>query len=572
MSRGETLELPGTAGSGTGRMKSRRRRRRRGLWKIIMGDERMPMSSTDIVPPSIFDDLNWYDGQGGDGGRDKREAEEGVMDEVVCSTVQLDVLERWDAEKDIAYIKDILQGGESFTELFTGENELQGLPGQRSALTSAQIDDLTRYGVMERKAQADGKVLNVVKAFTVPKPNGLRRLVVDGRTVGDAQEEPPHTCLPNIADIRRLVRENAFIAQYDGKSWFYQLNAAGLKKYFALRTCKGVYWMKVLPMGWSWSVWIAQTVAKQLANKGVERAHKRGSKTATAEVYIDNFLLAAKSLEEAAVLCEEIQRTAVQAGAVLKPGDGPREVEDALGMTLNCRDKTIALKEAWRAKFEMAVKKYLLAPSKWSLRTTWKLLGGIMWATRVLDIKHFRFPHLKAWMSRNAQRIAEGVASWESQAPWWKHALDDLKKVCVWIANNNPSTVLEPEALSRETLWVDASTTGGGFLLENRGDSGAWPWSIEDSKLPIHILEAKALRKGLQHWVRVREKDEGVDIKTDSTLVYYAVRNGKARGLPFNLELKLISDLLCDHSYNIDWVPTAEQKADDLSRAFARPV
>ena len=146
--------------------------------------------------------------------------------------------------------------------------------------------------------------------------------------------------------------------------------------------------------------------------------------------------------------------------------------------------------------------------------------------------------------------------------------MDDLKTICEVIAENKPVSVLVPHAEERETLWCDASTSGGGYILETRGISEAFQWGESERRLPIHILEAKALKKGLRRWVKCRESDEAVDVKTDSMLVFHAVNGKKARGFQFNQEMLEISDLLREKPYSVEWVPTQEQKADELSRVF----
>ena len=123
---------------------------------------------------------------------------------------------------------------------------MQGLPGPKSSLTKEQVADLVRMGVLEEKRRSDPGVLNVCKAFTVPKANGKNRLVVDASRVGEGMVEPPYTRLPALEEIKEAIAANAFAVQLDGKSWFYQVGAKALKRYFAVRTVAGVYFLVVL--------------------------------------------------------------------------------------------------------------------------------------------------------------------------------------------------------------------------------------------------------------------------------------------------------------------------------------
>lgn len=491
----------------------------------------------------------------------------GELDSVVCATLDMQRIAEWAQEdgRDFGPLIDILEGGQALEDLFDDRSELKRPPGRKSALTAEQVQQLREAGVIERKAYADGEIRNVVTARTIPKPSGLLRLIVNGRSVGLAQTEPPHVDLPSLEDVREAVRNHRFMIQMDGKSWFYQFPARGIRRYFALRTEDGWHWMVVLPMGWSYSVWIAQEVSSLISRRALNAAPPNSAGL----TYIDNWGLFAQSAEEARQLADALKKTCEECGAVIKEEDhSPAEQADFLGMKLDFEHKTIALTDRWVSSFSAAASRYLLCPSKWSVRSTWKLLGGIMWATRVLGFKHFHMPNLKAWMSRTAKAVMEGKLSWESRTKWWQLALSDFKLVVSFIVTNTPSSVLKPEASSNEQLWLDACPSGGGYLLEERELSSAWPWETYWAADQIHVLEAEALRRALKRWLQVRGENEGVKIMNDNQLVVHALTQGKARGYRFNMVLRDIDSMLSDVPWDVTWVPSAEQKADLLSRAF----
>ena len=90
--------------------------------------------------------------------------------------------------RDFAPLIDILEGGETLENLFEDRSQLRRPPGRMSALTAEQVQQLRDAGVIERKSHADGEIRNVVTARTIPKPNGLRRLIVNGRNVSSLPE------------------------------------------------------------------------------------------------------------------------------------------------------------------------------------------------------------------------------------------------------------------------------------------------------------------------------------------------------------------------------------------------
>eukprot|EP01064_Diplonema_japonicum_P035531 TRINITY_DN7743_c0_g2_i1.p1 TRINITY_DN7743_c0_g2~~TRINITY_DN7743_c0_g2_i1.p1 ORF type:complete len:365 (-),score=63.55 TRINITY_DN7743_c0_g2_i1:61-1155(-) len=294
---GVNLGLPGNSGCGTGeRMKSRRRRRHRGLWKRIL--MMLDVRNYD-EDPLQFDKY--------EESKEARKAgallQEGDMDTVVTNTVRLEVMRGFRMEDGsintvIPDVERLLGGGKVFEDLFEDEDfRPVGAPGKKSTLTRRQVQQQEEAGVLEKKGWSDEKVKNVVKAFTVPKPSGKRRLVVDASLVGNAQRDPPSVDLPSVADVKEMVVQNEYVVQLDGKSWFYQIGARPLREYFALHTVAGWYWLVVLAMGWSWSVWVAQSVAALLASEACVRA---GRMKAGALVYIDNFVLYAEQKEDVA--------------------------------------------------------------------------------------------------------------------------------------------------------------------------------------------------------------------------------------------------------------------------------
>ncbi|KAJ9438190.1 hypothetical protein DIPPA_26328 [Diplonema papillatum] len=100
-------------------------------------------------------------------------------------------------------------------------------------------------------------------------------------------QEPPQVKLPAVKDVKEAVAENAYVAQLDGRSWFFQIAAPQLQDYFVIRTVVGVFQLVVLAMGWAWSVYVAQTTASVI----MTQAMKAFVGQASGMVYIDNFLI-----------------------------------------------------------------------------------------------------------------------------------------------------------------------------------------------------------------------------------------------------------------------------------------
>lgn len=119
--------------------------------------------------------------------------------------------------------------------------------------------------------------------FVVPKPDGALRLIIDCRPTNDACEDPPHTCLPNPCYFGRLPPEFTWMSKSDLSDFYHTiLLPRELIPLFGLPPVRVSELLAVgftrqelelpdsvdlvypccttLPMGWSHSVYIAQTV------------------------------------------------------------------------------------------------------------------------------------------------------------------------------------------------------------------------------------------------------------------------------------------------------------------------
>ena len=510
-------------------------------------------------------------GPGAEGGvrRKAGRSEEGVLDSVVTATLQGQVIRGWDVEsaEQVREVYNVLESEDGFQALVERPQEFAPLPGKKSALSAGQVAHLVEAGVLERKRREDERVVNVVKAFTVPKPSGKVRLVVDASNVGDAQVDPPPVSLPTVADVKQLVASYSWVVQLDGKSWFYQIAARRLRSFFAVRTVLGLHWLVVLAMGWSWSVWIAQTLAVAIAQRAVQLAPSDVG--ATHAEYIDNFIVAGHDVGSTALLVSALKAAADECGAVLKPSsEDPVTTEVLLGIQCDFTAKTVCVKPAWIVSFRSLSSAFLLSPGRYDVRTAWKLLGNVLWGMRVLGVRQLTIPYLKLWMGRQAQKLTSGRSSWSDRCDWWPLALRDLRTVVRVICANSPVHVSLLEASSEETLWADASLTGGAYILEFCGVELGFRWGADWDGQRIHVLEAEALRRGVARWLRVRRADESLRLMTDNMLVYHGLTNKKAKGVIFSRILETICASLVGIVWTVHWVPSAEQKADTLSRLF----
>jgi hypothetical protein len=111
------------------------------------------------------------------------------------------------------------------------------------------------------KAQAS-EIIAWVKYFEVAKKNNAGRAIMDSRMAGKIFHTPPPVNLPMHGDILKMVNECNYFWTADFKHWYYQITiVAKLQKYFGISIGNEIFKVVVLPQGWSWSSFIAQSVA-----------------------------------------------------------------------------------------------------------------------------------------------------------------------------------------------------------------------------------------------------------------------------------------------------------------------
>ncbi|CAE7380279.1 gag-pol [Symbiodinium natans] len=187
--------------------------------------------------------------------------------------------------------REILERFES--TMFVGEDVSHGSPIKpymddtlrSSPKAYAQfISDIFERGMID----FDRTATSIITPFFVSKKSGKLRLVLDCRASNQQFDRPPDIALAagyTFAQLELPEGESLFVAQSDVRDYFYSIGLPqGLRRYFALppipasalpagvgviAESEGELWyprMKVVPMGWSWAMWIAQRIHQHQAS------------------------------------------------------------------------------------------------------------------------------------------------------------------------------------------------------------------------------------------------------------------------------------------------------------------
>lgn len=118
------------------------------------------------------------------------------------------------------------------------------------------------------------KIVNGI--FGVSKPNGKHRLIIDARNANEIFCEPPKVELPNPEHLTNLLlgqEDTLYIGKTDIDCYYYRIKLPGwLSQFFGLPMIEidgKQVWpvIKVLPMGWSHSVYLGQIIHQELLRK-----------------------------------------------------------------------------------------------------------------------------------------------------------------------------------------------------------------------------------------------------------------------------------------------------------------
>ena len=139
------------------------------------------------------------------------------------------------------------------------------------------VKDMFERGMLDFAAGA----ASVITPFFAAKKNGKLRLVLDCRASNQMFAHPPDIALAagyTFSQLEVPSGETMYIAQSDVKDYFYSIGLPlGLRRFFCLPPVRGsqvdfvipgfegfdgdIYpRLKVVPMGWSWAMWIAQRI------------------------------------------------------------------------------------------------------------------------------------------------------------------------------------------------------------------------------------------------------------------------------------------------------------------------
>lgn len=489
----------------------------------------------------------------------------------------------------------------------------------------AQVDTFVQWAILRELKPGDTIPAFVLpsKLFPVPKSNGLFRAIFDSRIAGKFCLPPPPINLPPLSDVIVAVAEATFYWTCDYKHWFYQITIPDImQKLFGVRVTGRVHgaltWlMVVLPMGWSWSPYIAQSLGwslilfhapdekglpfhmADLPKDGPPRKmpirNKEGVRTGWAFLWIDNILLCGTSQRDIELWSAHIIRTCAHVNCKFSnPDSSSKELDFVPSYKCSRTVEYVGVvathdvqrkKSSWRhkpskyAKVRMLLKT-LEGPLPLTPRVIAAIIGYVIWDGMV---SLTRLCHLRECIDIT-HVYSSSITSpkdWDSPIELNAPSRAVLKAALTNIlrSEENPFTLKAIEDASADApifLCSDASDDLWGIVkMEPTLEESKAPESWDGGKFPavaypgqenwrIEIKELYAAVLAVEKW---SSPTTNVVLGIDNTIARAWIRNGHVNDNPLANTLLKRLEAAPKRSLQTYFIYSEDNLADDPSRA-----
>lgn len=421
------------------------------------------------------------------------------------------------------------------------------------------------------------QIRQFVLGFTVPKPKKRTlRTVLDGRNQNAQQTRPPEVKLATLDDILLAVQDFPLCQELDALGFFHQFELhPEIAADWVLKIGKERFAWTRMPMGWSHAVFVAHTVASLLAEVSVSDVRIL--------VYIDNVYIFGKTKRAIDLATTIFLERCNFVRATFEITTATTSSLTVLGVSCDLLRKQVSVPQSFIQKFatvldllpELFIKNDSGDKNPIHFPTTrllWKVLGSLVWATRVLGIEMCAYGSLLAWISRRSGHITADPTLWEKPCSIWPAAYVDLECLIEKVIRNVPRPLYTlASSLYVHDLFTDASDLGHasvhcgphlhGPIFKARWSKSMQGRIIAERELFALVQGIKETKQALPHVGLIRAFN-------DNTNVISWVKRRRGKSTYSNLLLVELFSLLGPTGIEMFYVPSAKNIADGPSRAL----
>jgi hypothetical protein len=498
------------------------------------------------------------------------------------------------------------------------------LPKPRAFASPSEYHALIKRMVDIKMVEFTENPIVVNGLFGVPKPDGNIRLVIDGRPANDVFVEPPHIALPTPDLLSKLEvpeGKKLYVAKTDLSDYYYRISIpAWMRKYFALPGVRagdidmgGTYGddttiypcLTVLAMGWSHSVFCAQSIHEHIINSFTSlKPADRITPTSDLKVdrlrycvYIDDVCWFStvedevKRSQDEYISVMDVRHLPVKPSKVTRPSCNGVE---CLGMDVNGCDHTVGVRVEKLVALCKATQQLLQVGGATGIQLS-RIVGKWTWAMLVfrplLSIFNSVYRFIKSaqnkvyclWRSVTMEldmaiRLAPLMYS-SLSSPWFDRAIAcdaSLSGFGVVAATVSSEAIDYAVANSHPFFWVDndRQAKANAPLVEAKWMTKiARPWR-DTGKEHINQLELRAIsasiRWMLSHPNSIRRR---LFLVSDSQVCVGSLQKGRSSAHYLLRRIRPISACLIASGtqLNIYWIKSNLNPADKPSRIHEPP-
>lgn len=355
----------------------------------------------------------------------------------------------------------------------------------------------------------------ISKVFTVPKPNGRHRLVINLKKLNEFVESP-HFKMEDHRSASSLITEGNYLASVDLKDAYYLIPIASQhQKYLRFRWKESLYQYTCVPFGLNAAprlfTKLLKPVFSLLRNQGYVSVY-----------YLDDTLLIGRTESE----CKNNLKRTIELftflGLLVNDAKSvliPCQSIKFLGFLFHTQTMCISLPDDKRKRIREMLTK-LLATSRLTVKFLAMVIGTLVSA---IPAVRYGQVYIRSLECDKIQALQLNCGDYSSRAL----ISDESKLDCHWWLSKIMSCYNVISSDSFEiTMFTDASLIGWGGVRNDTNAKGNW--NKEEKLLHINELELFAVYNSLRSLVT--ESDSRILLRVDNTTaVAYINKYGGCR-------------------------------------------